>query len=112
MKKCWICEKPATKIFQAYNKKKPHYYCEKHFKMYVKPVKELLSEAKNDVLKIVYTDKGSIEHHIECCEGKHIQQVIYSTYHKALTQICFGCGVVRTSLTKEELLSSGKGGKL
>jgi len=40
---------------------------------------------------------------IKECEGKHIQQVVFSTYHKALTQICFGCGKVRTMLKKEDL---------
>lgn len=40
---------------------------------------------------------------IKSCEGKHIQQVVFSTYHKALTQICFGCGKVRTMLAKKEL---------
>lgn len=59
---------------------------------------------KSRVLKVKLMDKGQVEHHIECCEGKHTQQVIYSTYHKALTQICFGCGVVRTSLREEELI--------
>ena len=38
---------------------------------------------------------------IKKCEGRHVQQIAYSSYHDALTQICFGCGVVRTSLNKE-----------
>ena len=42
---------------------------------------------------------------IKDCEGKHIQQVVYSTYHNALTQICFGCKKVRTSLKEKELSS-------
>ncbi len=36
--------------------------------------------------------------HIQECEGKHTQQVAYSTFHDALTQVCFGCHAVRTSL--------------
>ena len=32
------------------------------------------------------------------CEGKHIQQVVYSTYHDALTQVCFGCKKIRTTI--------------
>ena len=40
---------------------------------------------------------------IKDCEGKHIQQVVFSTYHKALTQICFGCREVRTMLKEEDL---------
>ena len=44
-----------------------------------------------------------IRNHIRCCEGKHTQQVCYSTYHDALTQICFDCDEVRTNLDKEDL---------
>lgn len=36
--------------------------------------------------------------HIQDCEGKHAQQVAYSTYHDALTQICYGCKIIRTNL--------------
>jgi hypothetical protein len=32
------------------------------------------------------------------CEGKHKQQVAYSSYHDSLTQICFGCMKVRSNL--------------
>lgn len=41
---------------------------------------------------------GEVRTHIQECEGKHTQQVAYSTFHDALTQVCFGCKVVRTSL--------------
>lgn len=40
---------------------------------------------------------------IKDCEGKHIQQVVYSSYHDALTQICFGCKKIRTTLKEEDL---------
>ena len=46
---------------------------------------------------------------IKKCEGKHIQQVVFSTYHKALTQICFGCQKVRTMLKEENLKEKEKG---
>lgn len=36
--------------------------------------------------------------HIQNCEGKHTQQAMYSTFHDALTQICFGCRCIRSSL--------------
>lgn len=36
--------------------------------------------------------------HIQECEGTHKQQVAYSTFHDGLTQICFGCRVIRSSL--------------
>ena len=45
-----------------------------------------------------YKTQEVIKKHIKNCEGKHIQQVAYSSYHDALTQICFSCGVVRTNL--------------
>jgi len=42
---------------------------------------------------------------IQECEGKHSQQVAYSTFHDALTQVCYGCKKIRTNLqitTKEK----------
>lgn len=44
-----------------------------------------------------------VKNHIRNCEGKHIQQIAYSSYHDALTQICFNCKEIRTSLKEEEL---------
>lgn len=34
---------------------------------------------------------------IQECEGKHMQQVAYSTFHDCLTQICYGCMKIRKS---------------
>lgn len=48
-------------------------------------------------------NEPSVKKEIKSCEGKHIQQVVYSTYHDALTQICFGCDMIRTSLREEDL---------
>ena len=39
-----------------------------------------------------------VRKHIQDCEGRHTQQAIYSTFHDALTQVCFGCKKIRTSL--------------
>lgn len=39
-----------------------------------------------------------IRNYIRDCEGKHTQQVSYSTFHDALTQICFGCKKIRTTI--------------
>lgn len=39
----------------------------------------------------------------DCQKQNHIQQVVFSTYHHALTQICFTCDYVRTSLKEEDL---------
>ena len=36
--------------------------------------------------------------HIRECEGRHTQQSVYSTFHDALTQICFGCRKIRSSI--------------
>ena len=38
-----------------------------------------------------------VRKHIQNCEGKHSQQVAYSSYHDALTQICFGCQKIRSN---------------
>ena len=38
-----------------------------------------------------------VRKHIQACEGKHSQQVVYSTFHDALTQVCYGCKKVRSS---------------
>ena len=35
--------------------------------------------------------KEEIIKQIDECEGKHTQQAIYSTFHSAITQVCFGC---------------------
>lgn len=41
-----------------------------------------------------------VRKHIQDCEGKHTQQAIYSTFHDALTQICFVCMVVRSTINR------------
>ena len=48
-----------------------------------------------------YEDQEDIKRNIKTCEGRHVQQVAYSSYHDALTQICFGCNKVRTNLKEE-----------
>lgn len=50
-------------------------------------------------MRIDYEEQSYIQGCIKTCEGKrHLQQVAFSTFHNCLTQICFTCGVVRTSL--------------
>lgn len=44
----------------------------------------------------------NIRKHIQECEGRHTQQAIYSTFHDALTQICYGCMKVRTTIHRQE----------
>ncbi len=58
---------------------------------------------KENEMELKFMNKVNVENNIKNCEGKHIQQVVYSTYHEALTQICFGCKKIRTSLKEEEL---------
>lgn len=46
-----------------------------------------------------------VRRYIQLCQKeKHIQQVAFSTYHHALTQVCFTCDKVRTSINKEDLI--------
>lgn len=46
-----------------------------------------------------YDTIDEVRRWIKGCEGWHVQQVSYSTYHDALTQVCFSCRVVRTNMT-------------
>ena len=39
-----------------------------------------------------------VRQYIKECEGKHTQQAIYSTFHDALTQVCYGCKTIRTNI--------------
>lgn len=51
-----------------------------------------------------HIDNIKIEGYIKNCEKEgHVQQVVFSTYHHALTQICFSCGMVRTSMSKGDI---------
>ncbi len=43
----------------------------------------------------------AVRKHIQACEGRHTQQAIYSTFHDALTQVCFGCLKVRSTIKRE-----------
>ena len=54
-------------------------------------------------MTLEFISEGKVKDAIKECEGKHIQQIAYSSYHEAFTQICFGCGKVRTSLKEDEV---------
>jgi len=57
-----------------------------------------------EIFKIVFCDnQEAVKNWIKDCEGNHIQQIAYSSYHDALTQVCFNCKKVRTSLKENEL---------
>jgi hypothetical protein len=45
-----------------------------------------------------FNTQEEVRKHIQNCEGKHKQQAIYSTFHDGLTQVCFGCRKVRSTL--------------
>ena len=53
-----------------------------------------------------HTTKIDVEVMIKKCQKEnHVQQVAFSTYHHALTQICFTCNKIRTSMNKEDIPS-------
>lgn len=55
-------------------------------------------------LEIYEGSEEAIKKLIKECEGrKHVQQVAYSSYHDALTQVCFGCKRIRTSMREAHL---------
>lgn len=41
-----------------------------------------------------------VRKHVQACEGRHTQQCMYSTFHDALTQICFGCKKIRSTIKR------------
>jgi hypothetical protein len=43
-------------------------------------------------------NQEDVRKHIQDCESRHVQQVAYSTFHDSLTQICYGCLVVRSNI--------------
>lgn len=45
-------------------------------------------------------NQEDVRKHIQDCEGNHTQQAIYSTFHDALTQVCFGCKKVRSTIKR------------
>jgi hypothetical protein len=56
---------------------------------------------ENKKLEYEYVEKQEdVRKHIQNCEGKHTQQAIYSTFHDALTQVCFGCMKIRSTIKR------------
>jgi len=43
-----------------------------------------------------------------CQKLNHVQQVAFSTFHDSLTQVCFGCEVIRTSMREKDYVSKTK----
>ena len=45
-----------------------------------------------------FETQEEVREHIKKCEGRHSQQVAYSTFHDGLTQICFRCQKIRRNI--------------
>lgn len=43
-----------------------------------------------------------VRERIRGCEGRHVQQAIFSTFMDTLTQICFTCQKVRSTIAWKE----------
>jgi len=55
-------------------------------------------------MKIHSTDLNRVRKKIAYCQKKkHVQQVAFSTYHDCLTQICFTCNAVTTSMEESDI---------
>lgn len=55
-------------------------------------------------MKKIYMKKFNVEAWIRDCQRNgHVQQVAFSTYHHALTQVCFTCDKVRTSMKEGDI---------
>ena len=53
------------------------------------------------MIKFTYKNcktQEEVRKHIQECEGRPTQQAIYSTFHDGLTQICFGCREIRSTI--------------
>jgi len=50
---------------------------------------------------------AAVQKAINTCEGRHVQQAMFSTYMGALTQVCFTCQKIRGVITWEGNRSSG-----
>lgn len=59
-----------------------------------------MSELENTLRLDLFSvaDIQELQEIIARCEGKHVQQVAYSTHHKGMTRICFGCMTVDSTL--------------
>lgn len=57
-------------------------------------------------MKLTYEyvpDMQDLVKQIADCEGVHTQQAVYSTFHGALTQVCYGCLKVRSTIFRHEV---------
>jgi len=61
---------------------------------------------QNFQLEVMTTEQ--VQREIRVCEGAHMQQAVYSTFHDGLTQVCFGCNKIRTSVIRRALTKDGE----
>lgn len=55
----------------------------------------------NKTLEYEYLENmEDVRKHIQQCEGRHTQQAVYSTFHDALTQVCYNCWKVRSTIKR------------
>jgi len=67
------------------------------FKGTIKELKQIVKSHGMFELE-TFATIGQVRHQIQKCEGKHKQQIVYSSYHDSLTQVCFDCKKIRTNL--------------
>jgi hypothetical protein len=54
--------------------------------------------AERDVWAYELLPEERVRAHIRNCEGRHVQQTVFSTFMDTLTQVCFTEQVVRSSI--------------
>jgi hypothetical protein len=61
------------------------------------------SKAETEItLKYEYfKDQEDVRFWIQLCERRHTQQAVYSTFHDALTQVCYDCLKVRSTIKRK-----------
>lgn len=57
-----------------------------------------MSDPSTEFLYEQYETTQQIRQKIWECEGRHVQQVAYSSFMGALTQICFTCQRIRSTI--------------
>ena len=72
--------------------------CDQAREKYKAKIKEIDMENEITFAYEHFTTQEEVREHIKECEGKHTQQAIYSTFHDCLTQICFDCIKIRSTL--------------
>lgn len=55
-------------------------------------------ENKKQFIYEYYKKQEEVRKYIQACEGRHKQQVAYSTFHDSLTQVCFVCRRIRSNI--------------